>query len=385
MIKTVFFWTNYYIECPEIGTTAKIRAEILSMRKLGYDVTYTAYLTEGVAIYNNNDERVCYKKIKTGNTVAHKISKKNALIDIAREYLVDRHFDYCLLRINELNRKYVEMLKLMRKSSFVMIESLSYFPNMKFSDVKGIGYYVMLASIKRNKNRLKNYVDLMLTEGQINDFYGVPCIEFGMGIDVERFRAHKYNGDKNELNLLMVGCASIYHGTDRIINSLIEYYKQSSDNRTIKLHLVGNLLRKDEELLDNPLIKDKVIVYGKKHGIELENIYDLCNIGLGPLAQHRMKKKDTGLKTKEYFAKGIPYIYSGEEVLIENEYPFIMKVADSEELIDLNKVMAFYDAVKKVDNVPQLMRDKAQDVFSWEKIFQRVFDKANLLRGNEKC
>ena len=34
----------------------------------------------------------------------------------------------------------------------------------------------------------------------------------------------------------MVGCTSVYHGTDRILKSLDSYYKDGNQVRTVKLH-----------------------------------------------------------------------------------------------------------------------------------------------------
>lgn len=380
--KKLFFWTNYYIEHPEIGTTSKIYSEINTLRKKGIDVYYTAYLEYGVAVFNNNDERVAYKELK-GNmsSVLFRIKRKNELIELAYRFLKENRFDLCLLRLNVLNHKYIKMLKEMKKNAFVMMESLSYFPNMKFSDGKGKGYYLILASLKWHRFSLKKYVDLMLTEGEISSFYGIPCVEFGMGVDVKRFKEHEYTGEKNNLNMLMVGCASDYHGTDRIIKSLISYYK-TNDVHDVNLHLVGDILEDDQKLIRESDIKDSIIVYGRKYGADLEQIYDRCNIALGPLAQHRMKKKDTGLKTKEYFAKGIPYVYSGHEVLIEDDYPYIFQVEDSEELIDIEEIKRFYNSIKDNENLACEMREKARNVFSWDKIFDRVFDRIEEVKND---
>lgn len=380
-MSTVFFWTNYYMEHPEVGTTSKIKAEIETLRKMGYKVYYTAYVTDGVAIFDNADREVVRKKVNNHIAIISKVKLTNSLVAVANEYLKKNKFDFCLVRLNVFTKKYVRMLKQMKNDSFVMMESLSYFPDMKYSDVKGFGYFLYLASIKRNKKQMKDYVDLMLTEGIIENYYGVPCVEFGMGIDVDNYKEHQYTGDLDELNLIMVGCNSVYHGTDRILRSMLEYYKKGTDKRIVKLHLVGDLLPKDHELTQNEFIRDKVFTYGRQHGKKLDEIFEKANIALGPLAQFRMKKKDTGLKTKEYMARGIPYIYSGNEIQIEEEYPYIMQISDDEEMINVLDIFAFYDRIKEDMECANNMRRKAQEAFEWAKIFERVFVKAGEVGG----
>lgn len=381
----LFFWTNYYMELPDVGTTEKIRNEIKTLRVLGFNVYYTAYVRDGVAIYDDNDKQVEYLRFHLTNSKLIGVFRKDYLVRISRDFLEKEKFDFFLLRINYFSHKYMQMLREMkRQNSFVMMESLSYFPGIKYSIAKAPKLYAVVHSLKWQRKKIAKVVDLMLTEGRIDDYYGIPCIEFGMGVNVQGLQPHHYNGRKDVLNLIMVGCTSVYHGTDRIIASLKNYYENPANQKLIILHLVGEILDKDKKLISESNLESCVVCYGRRYGKELEEIYDKCNISLGPLAQHRMQKKDTGLKTKEYFAKGIPYIYTGDEVCIEDGYPFIFQVPDNEELIDLNDVWSFYEGIRNNEEMVESMRQKAIEVFSWTSIFEKVLDKAKELGAFDK-
>jgi hypothetical protein len=380
-MKRIFLWINYYKEHPEVGTTPKVMAEIETLRSFGFEVTYTAYLDNGVAIYDNEDRQVAFHKYFCRNSYFLAAFRREYLTGIARKYLRENTFDYFLLRINCINRSYFKMLQEMKsQGAFVMMESLSYYPNMDFGNVKKASYMMISKSLRKHQNDLKTVVDLMLTEGVLDDFYSIPCVEFGMGINVDNYKKHSYLGNKDELNLLMVGCDSVYHGTDRIIKSLREYYNHHVI-RNIKLHLVGDILSKDKKLIEKVGLGDYIICYGRQHGKKLDAIFDKCNIALGPLAQHRIEKKDTGLKTKEYFARGICYLYTGNEVKIDSDYPYILQLEDNEDLIDFKKVISFYDGIKEDMSYPEKMREKARQVFSWKEIFERVFSKVNQIKA----
>lgn len=374
MKNKIFFWTNYYIEHPEVGTTAKIQSEVQTLRSMGYEVTYTAYLDNGVAVYDNSDKQVSYKKFISQNSLFLKAFRRSYLTSISRKFLRDTAFDICVLRINSINNSYYSMLREMKKQgAFVMMESLSYYPNMDFGNIKKASYFMIARSLKKHRNDLKNVVDLMLTEGVLDDFYGIPCVEFGMGVDVDNYQKHDYTGNKRDLHLLMVGCDSVYHGTDRIINSVCQYYQKPIADRKVYLHLVGDILSKDQTLINKVNLGDKIICYGRRHGKDLDAIFDKCNIALGPLAQHRIQKKDTGLKTKEYFARGIPYLYTGQEVRVEKDYPYILLLKDDESLVDWNEIFAFYDKLSNDTTIADNMRMKARSVFSWRSIWDDVF------------
>ena len=375
MSKKLFFWANFYIHHPEVGTTAKIISEVKTLRLMGFEVYYTAYLDNGVAIYDNNDNLIAFISFFTKCKSLINVIKKDYLVHISRKFLQDKQFDIFLLRINYIGKTYFKMLKEMKaQGAFIMMESLSYYPNIDFGDIKKASYMMISGSLKRHAKDLHTVVDLMLTEGVINDFYGIPCIEFGMGVEVDRYKRHSYQGKLNELNLLMVGCDSIYHVTDRIILSLKHYLSNTNRTYNVKLHLVGDILAKDKKLIRESSLKDNVICYGKQFGKELDDIFDKCNIALGPLAQHRIQKKDTGLKTKEYFARGIPYLYTGEEKKVGNNYPYIFQLDDTEDIVDFKKIFQFYDSIKPNTKIADDMRSKACEVFSWKSIFKNVVD-----------
>ena len=377
-MKKLFFWTNYYIEQNDVGTTVKIKNEIQALRQIGYIVTYTAYISDGVAIFDNSDSIVVFEKFKFLNSKLVSLTRKDSLISICRKYLKNKTFDYFLLRINYFSSSYMKMLKEMKaQGALVMMESLSYFPGISHSFFKAPKLYAVAHSLERNRKELNKCIDLMLTEGHIDDYYGIPCIEFGMGVKVEDFRPHYYCGDKDTLNMLMVGCTSIYHGTDRILASLKKYLDDSCANSRVYLHLVGDVLDKDKEYIITNNLEDHVILYGRQFGNKLEDIYDKCNVALGPLSQHRMQKKDTGLKTKEYFAKGIPYVYSGDEPCIEDDYPYIFEIPNDESLISIADVWNFYNGICKTDIVSE-MRKTAVEVFEWKNLFKKAFSKLHL-------
>lgn len=377
-MNKLFFWTNYYIERNDIGTTIKIKNEIQALRQMGYAVTYTAYVSNGVVIFDNSDKIVAFEKYKFSNSKLRSLTRKDNLISISRNYLRSNVFNFFLLRINYFSKSYMKMLKEMKaQGASVMMESLSYFPGISYSFFKAPKLYAVANSLKRNQKQLINYIDLMLTEGYIDHYYGIPCIEFGMGVNVENFKPHCYCGDIDALNMIMVGCTSVYHGTDRILASLKDYLDDPSVNSKVYLHLVGDVLKNDKVYIKVNRLENHVIQYGRQFGTNLEAIYDKCNVALGPLSQHRMQKKDTGLKTKEYFAKGIPYVYSGDEPCIQNGYQYIYEISNDESLINIRDVWNFYNGIRNANIVTE-MRATAVEIFDWRNQFKKVFNKLSM-------
>ena len=122
-------------------------------------------------------------------------------------------------------------------------------------------------------------------------------------------------------------------------------------------------------------VENQVILHGYQSGEALNKIYSQCNIGVGPLAPHRIGGKEgTGIKTKEYFAIGLPYFYAGQELLVPDDYPYVLKMQSDESPININTVVAFYNKIKNDSSMQENMREFAKEHYSWEKIFTKALN-----------
>ena len=114
-----------------------------------------------------------------------------------------------------------------------------------------------------------------------------------------------------------------------------------------------------------------MLQYGFLAGKQLDDVYKLCNIGVGPLAPHRNGGKEgTGIKTKEYFAIGLPYFYAGNELKVPENYPYILKLESNDEPIDIERVLVFYETLKDDRKAQESMRDFARKNFQWDEVFR---------------
>lgn len=82
-----------------------------------------------------------------------------------------------------------------------------------------------------------------------------------------------------------------WHGYDRIIKGLAEYYLTKPQYK-VYFHIVGELSgeRERQEIL--PIIKQNalepyVILYGNMHGNDLDQLFSKADMGIGSLGRHR--------------------------------------------------------------------------------------------------
>ena len=173
------------------------------------------------------------------------------------------------------------------------------------------------------------------------------------------------NDTSKELNLIGVAEIHRWHGFDRLVKGLAEYYSKPQEY-IVKFHVVGYFYSAEVEATFRQFIADHkmeqyVILHGKKHGEELDAIFNLCDFGIGSLGRHRVGiQKIKTLKNREYAARGIPFVYSETDSDFD-ERPYVLKVPADESPVNINEIIKFY---RHLSMDAQAIRDSIQNL-SW--------------------
>ena len=92
---------------------------------------------------------------------------------------------------------------------------------------------------------------------------------------------------------------------------------------------------------------------------------------MGCLANHRIGSfYGSALKTKEYIAKGIPFIYGWKENILEN-FKYAKCYELCEEAINIEDVIKFYDSLPK-NNLVTSIRNCLKYEDTWDYQIERV-------------
>lgn len=367
-MKTLFMCVNYPKFNSAIGISKKIKSQIETFQSLGYVVTYSAYLEDGVAIYDNGDKLLYEHHYNSGRL--NTILRRFYLMKMCINYLNEQSFDLGFIRWDAVDWQFLKLLFLLhRNCKKVLMDFHGYFPGYNSPGMRG--KYIKYTT-KLFGNEMAKYVDLGLTETRNNSLFGIPTLPMDTGINVDEYSAHKYLGKPNEIHMISVANETVYHGYDRVINGLEQFYT-TNPKACVYLHLVGKMSKATVELVRKSHLQDRIILYGYQSGNDLIEIYNSCNIGIGPLAPHRAGGKEgTGIKTKEYFAIGLPYFYAGQELLVPDGYPYVLKIDASDDPIQVESIIAFYNKIKNDNKMNENMRSFARENFSWKKIFSKA-------------
>ena len=207
------------------------------------------------------------------------------------------------------------------------------------------------------------------------------------GIDIKSTKIKNRVSIANEkkvINLLSVANINNWHGFDRIIKGLYEYYKNDPKIK-IYYHCVGegreleNLKKLTKELN----IEKYVIFHGTKTGKELDKLFDIADIGIGSLGMYRISLQyGATLKLREYCARGLPFVYGYDDIDFEN-FRYSLRVSNDNSSINVNNIIEFYESIKN-ENYTEEMRKYAEKNLTWEVKMKPVIDRINnILRKKE--
>lgn len=185
------------------------------------------------------------------------------------------------------------------------------------------------------------------------------------GIDCDGFPPrHNKDVRKRQIDLIGVALVSDWHGYDRVLKGMANY----AGDLALRFHIVGNgpEIPSLQRLADELELGDRVIFHGFKTGQDLSTLYEMCDIAVSTLAIHRTGLSEhCCLKSREYCARGIPFIYAGEDADFPNEFKFALRMPLSDEPLDVQLVVDFFCQLSHTSNCAGQMRDYAKNHLDW--------------------
>lgn len=208
---------------------------------------------------------------------------------------------------------------------------------------------------KRFRQCLYHYMDGIVTFSDATEIFGQRTIRISNGVDFDSIPIHHYQPSPDgSIHLIGVAEVHIWHGYDRLIAGIGEYYKNSKDPRQIYFHIVGGVHPHEryhanafhpgmQAIIDKYNIQDRIIFHGQLFGEELDKVFNQSCFAIGSLARHRSGiTVIKTLKNREYATRGIPFIYSEQDSDFDNK-PYVLKAPADESPIDIQQIIDFMD------------------------------------------
>lgn len=371
-MKKLFFYTNAKIYDEAAGITKKVKSQVRAFEKLGYEVEYSVYTEDGVAILQGNGKKVCEISYSSKNKRVQRYLRRNDIIKFVTKYIEKNKYDIIYLRYHFFDKVYLKLLKQARKNGLkVVIEAHSY-PCIDKNSIIMFPVYVQDKIWEKN---VCKYIDLTAAMCEFDELWKKPTVKICNAVDLDEINMHRpINHNLDEINLIMVAYESKVHGVDRILKG-IDQYKKNGGKKKIIIHFVGTYLDSTVSLAKNSEYSSNYIFYGKLTGQALDDVYNKADIGIGSLANHRVGSyTGSSLKTIEYMAKGLPFIYGWREKIIDDTFPYAKRFELCEEEIDIFELEKFYEYICKVDSIQKKMRDYLGEEGTWVGQLRKVID-----------
>lgn len=229
------------------------------------------------------------------------------------------------------------------------------------------------------RNQLHKYVDRIVTFSDDDEIFGIPTIKVQNGIDVAEQPVRSAKTDTSEIHLIAVALFQPYHGYERIIKGIAEYYREGGTREVILDMVGGGSECSNYQALAKELeIEDHVTFWGIRRGEELAEVFERADIGLGSFGFFKIGLEvASSLKLREYLARGLPVVAgSKQDLFTEDTFPYYLEFPNNGSAVDIEQVIEFYDRIylsdKSYDQVIRHIRIYAEENVTWEKTFASV-------------
>lgn len=326
---------------PNNGISKKISYQVNALKACGNEV-HLCYMDEKNAKRRFVDDNVI---ANYGSGILSKILKRIEFASIS-DYVKNNHISLVYIRSNHnANPFTIRMVKQMKKYGAKVVMEIPTYPYDTEYKAQGISRQIFQDKIFRRC--LAKHLDAIVTFSDYDQIFGQRTIKISNGIDFDSVKMKTTVNDTSKgLNLIGVAEIHEWHGFDRLIRGLAIYYAKPQDY-IVRFHVVGYFFSTEiqnefKRIIADNHMEEYVILHGKKHGKELDDIFDMCDFGVGSLGRHRVGiDKIKTLKNREYAARGIPFIYSETDSDFDIQ-SYVLKAPADETPVDIYTIIDFY-------------------------------------------
>jgi glycosyltransferase involved in cell wall biosynthesis len=366
-----------------IGVNNKITWQVNAMRELGHYVIHGYYKNNTYVFSNGQVEEEIL--INTKN----KLSIRKSIYKALEALIIKEQPDLIYIRFAGCDNYFISLLKKIKPFTKKIIIEIPTYPILKekysllqtFIKNKQlkpiIGTIIKILLIIFNSHKIKKYVDSIVTYMDYKTIWGIPVIKIDNGVCVDKIPMKKGSNNTNEIVLIGVANVSHWHGYDRIIEGIYNYSNERQENTyTIRFKIVGHgpEIERLKHLVQKYSLNEYVEFHGTQTGENLNLLFDSSDIAVSSLGMHRIGLvQGSTLKTKEYCARGIPFIYSYKEKEISEDLPFAMLLPSDDSYVDINSVINFVNMVREDKLIGEKMRKFAYEHYDWKKQMEIIF------------
>ena len=365
-MRVIYFYPFEGIQ----GVEEKVQWQVQSLLAAGVDCI--AYFVYSGGAPNQPSDSIRMIKIPKFNyriRILERIKKEFYILDLLKNHLATLNDqDILYMRIPYPSIFLTRILSRPRTSKFV-IE----YQNIEPAEYRSLGKYWYLVIDYIFGDDVRKYSDAIVGVTEEITQYELrrsgdstkPHITVGNGYNVGSVCLRESSElSNNGLDLLCVANVSPWHGLDRLIRGLALY----DGNTEVKLHIAGegSELSHLQKISADLGISERVIFHGYQSGKTLEHLFNICHLAVGTLGIHRKGlTQGSDLKSRQYFARGIPYIIACDDPDIPEDCPYTLRLPPKDDPIQIEMIVEFAKNVYDDPQHAKKMRMFAVEHLDW--------------------
>lgn len=356
------------------GISKKMLAQIKGLRQNGHEVHVCYYdlAADGSRCRYVDGKVICNYGKGRWATLLQRMDYR-CVNDYCREHQIELVYVRCFMNASPF---VIRLFKRLQKDGIKAVMEVPTYPyDGEFASLP-LKYRVEHIFDKLFRNKLASYMDAIVTFSDEQQIFGQRTIRISNGVDFDSLPLHHPSPITHHPTALhLIGVAEVHpwHGFDRVLTGLGEYYQRGGEQPVV-FHIVGGvsdaMMHDFRSIIEQYHIEDKVVFHGKLFGEQLDEVFAQSQFAIGSLARHRSGITHIKtLKNREYAARGIPFIYSEEDSDFDQQ-PYVLKAPADESPIDIERIIRF---LSEHHEEPADIR-KSVDHLSWRAQMQQVLD-----------
>ena len=381
----------YHGFSPYSGISKKIHYQVKGLKENGHDVRLCYYDFDECGHRCRYIDGEILKDYGTGSWAA---IRQRVDYSCIYDYCVREGIEFIYARcFQNANPWLINFFKKLRKAGVKAVTEIPTYPyDEEFANFS-FKQRMELKIDQLFRHRLYQQMDALVTFSDAERIFGQRTIRISNGVDFDSIPLHQPSAvsrQPSELHLIGVAEVHIWHGFDRLVAGLGEYYKNGGQ-REVVFHIVGGVHPHEryrankyhpglQNIIDKYGIADKVIFHGTMFGDELTNVFNQSQFAIGSLARHRSGiTVIKTLKNREYATRGIPFIYSEQDSDFDQQ-PYVIKAPADESPINIQQIIDYVDHFKMK---PEEIR-KTVEHLSWKVQMDAVIRQVDILSSSSE-
>ena len=352
----------------EPGIYKKVRCQKESFDRLGID---SQLIFHENGDFYANDLYIGFES----QTALMRLKNRFFIPNVVMNYLKAQSFDYLYIRKFFINWDLIQLSSYFNKINVKVIIDIPTYPYK--SELSGFLNNLIYYHENYYSKFLKKFIPYISYIGKdYSKIWGIDTIPMSNGVDLNKVKISDRKIDDKIIRFLGVANLASWHGYERFIYSMKNLEPELLSGIHFDIVGYGPCFEYLKTVIDDCHLNENVTLYGNLLGKELDDIFNSANIGVDALAMYKVDLYETSsLKTREYAARGIPFILSCNDPAYPKDCQFIFRVPNSHEFIDIRSICNWYKSDTPESSEIRLF---AEQNLSWDKQMKKVLDKFNL-------